>query len=87
MEHALTNDEGHRFNRLSHNDAKLNNLLLHPENEPAVILDLDTMMPGSLLFDLGDGLRSIATSAKEDEPNLAQVRIDWEYYQQYKDAF
>ena len=87
MENALTSDEGHRFNRLSHNDAKLNNLLLHPENEPAVILDLDTVMPGSLLFDLGDGLRSIATSAKEDEPDLAQVRIHWEYYQQYKDAF
>ena len=87
MENALTSGEGHRFNRLSHNDAKLNNLLLHPENEPAVILDLDTVMPGSLLFDLGDGLRSIATSAKEDEPDLAQVRIHWEYYQQYKDAF
>ena len=87
MENALTSDEGHRFNRLSHNDAKLNNLLLHPENEPAVILDLDTVMPGSLLFDLGDGLRSISTSSKEDEPDLAQVRIHWEYYQQYKDAF
>ena len=87
IENALISDDGHRFNRLSHNDAKLNNLLLHPENEPAVILDLDTVMPGSLLFDLGDGLRSIATSAKEDEPDLAQVRIHWEYYQQYKDAF
>ena len=87
MENDLSSDEGHRYNRLSHNDAKLNNLLLHPENEPAVILDLDTVMPGSLLFDLGDGLRSIATSAKEDEPDLTQVCIHWDYYQQYEDAF
>ena len=87
MENALTSDEGHRFYRLAHNDAKLNNLLLHPENEPAVILDLDTVMPGSLLFDLGDGLRSISTSSKEDEPDLAQVRIHWEYHEQYRDAF
>ena len=87
MENALTSDKGQRFNRLSHNDAKLNNLLLHPENEPAVILDLDTVMPGSLLFDLGDGLRSISTSSKEDEPDLAQVRIHWEYHQQYREAF
>lgn len=87
MENALTSDEGRRFNRLSHNDAKLNNLLLHPENEPAVILDLDTVMLGSLLFDLGDGLRSISTSSKEDELDLAQVRIQWEYHQQYREAF
>lgn len=87
MENDLSSDEGHRYNRLSHNDAKLNNLLLHPENEPAVILDLDTVMPGSLLYDLGDGLRSIATSTKEDEPDLAQVCIHWDYYQQYEDAF
>lgn len=87
MENDLSSDEGHRYNRLSHNDAKLNNLLLHPENEPAVILDLDTVMPGSLLFDLGDGLRGIATSAKEDEPDLTQVCIHWDYYQQYEDAF
>jgi len=87
IENALISDDGHRFNRLSHNDAKLNNLLLHPENEPAVILDLDTVMPGSFLFDLGDGLRSISTSSKEDEPDLAQVRIQWEYHQQYREAF
>lgn len=87
MENALTSDKGQRFNRLSHNDAKLNNLLFHPENEPAVILDLDTVMPGSLLFDLGDGLRSISTSSKEDEPDLAQVRIHWEYHQHYREAF
>lgn len=87
MENDLSSDEGHRYNRLSHNDTKLNNLLLHPENEPAVILDLDTVMPGSLLFDLGDGLRGIATSAKEDEPDLTQVCIHWDYYQQYEDAF
>ena len=87
MENALTSDKGQCFNRLSHNDAKLNNLLFHPENEPAVILDLDTVMPGSLLFDLGDGLRSISTSSKEDEPDLAQVRIHWEYHQHYREAF
>ena len=42
----------------------------------------ESMMPGSLLFDLGDGLRSIATSTKEDELDLMKVRMNWVYYQQ-----
>tara|TARA_B100000989_G_scaffold299058_1_gene292657 strand:+ start:1600 stop:2805 length:1206 start_codon:yes stop_codon:yes gene_type:complete len=87
MEDALTSEDGSSFAQLSHNDAKLNNLLIHPENKSAIILDLDTVMPGSLLFDLGDGLRSIATSTKEDELDLIEVCINWEYYQQYQDSF
>ena len=47
----------------------------------------ESMMPGSLLFDLGDGLRSIATSTKEDELDLMKVRMNWVYYQQYQESF
>ena len=87
MENALSSENGGSFAQLSHNDAKLSNLLICPKNKSAIILDLDTVMPGSLLFDLGDGLRSIATSTKEDELDLMKVRMNWVYYQQYQESF
>ena len=87
MENALSSENGGSFTQLSHNDAKLSNLLICPKNKSAIILDLDTVMPGSLLFDLGDGLRSIATSTKEDELDLMKVRMNWVYYQQYQESF
>ena len=87
MENALSSENGGSFAQLSHNDAKLSNLLICPKNKSAIILDLDTVMPGSLLFDLGDGLRSITTSAKEDELDLMKVRMNWVYYQQYQESF
>ena len=87
MENTLSSENGGSFAQLSHNDAKLSNLLIHPKNKSTIVLDLDTVMPGSLLFDLGDGLRSIATSTKEDELDLMEVRMNWVYYQQYQDSF
>ena len=62
--------------RIIHNDTKLNNVLLdrHTHKEVCVV-DLDTVMPGSMLFDFGDMVRSVVNSAAEDEPDLDKVRF------------
>lgn len=65
--------------RVTHNDTKLNNILMDSQTgEPACIIDLDTIMPGSVLFDFGDAIRFGASSAAEDETDLSKVymRVD-----------
>lgn len=63
--------------RVTHNDTKLNNLILDPKTgEGKCVIDLDTVMPGSLLYDFGDAIRFGATAAAEDETDLSLVRLD-----------
>ena len=60
--------------RVSHNDTKLNNFLFDKDSgECVALIDLDTVMPGSLLYDYGDALRFAASSAPEDETDLSRV--------------
>lgn len=55
--------------RVTHNDTKLNNIMLDDETgAPICVIDLDTVMPGSILYDFGDSIRFGASSAAEDEP-------------------
>ena len=54
--------------RVTHNDTKLNNILMDAETGAArAVIDLDTIMPGSMLFDFGDSIRFGASTAAEDE--------------------
>lgn len=65
--------------RVTHNDTKLNNVLFDRHRDVCIsVIDLDTVMPGSLLYDFGDALRFAASSAAEDETNLNLVwcRLD-----------
>ena len=63
--------------RICHNDTKLSNILLDDETDTALcVIDLDTVMPGSSLFDLGDLIRTVAITAAEDEQDLSKVRFD-----------
>ncbi len=65
--------------RVAHNDAKVDNLLFDDETDRVVcITDLDTVMPGSILWDLGDLLRSATCRAPEDERDLSLVAMDLE---------
>ena len=60
--------------RVTHNDTKLNNFLFDRNTGDCIaLIDLDTVMPGSLLYDYGDALRSGAASAAEDEADLSKV--------------
>ncbi len=63
--------------RVTHNDTKLNNVLLDDATgEGLCVIDLDTVMPGYALTDFGDLARSAASRAAEDERDLARVRVD-----------
>ena len=60
--------------RVTHNDTKINNILFDQESGKAVcVIDLDTVMPGSALYDFGDVLRMGGSSAAEDETDLDKV--------------
>jgi hypothetical protein len=51
------------------------------------VIDLDTVMPGSLLFDYGDGVRSTASTSKEDETDLSKVSLDLDLFKAYTDGY
>ncbi len=63
--------------RLVHNDTKLDNILFDRTTSRAVcLIDLDTVMPGTVLFDLGDMLRAMTASGEEDDPEPSRQQID-----------
>ena len=62
--------------RVTHNDTKLNNVLLDAKTRKALcVIDLDTVMPGSSLYDFGDSIRFGAATAAEDERDLAKMEM------------
>lgn len=74
--------------RVTHNDTKVNNVMMNKKtNEYLAVIDLDTVMPGSLLFDYGDGIRSTASTACEDETNLEKVQINLELFKAYTEGY
>ncbi|MGH8124262.1 MAG: phosphotransferase enzyme family protein [Rhodanobacteraceae bacterium] len=66
--------------RITHNDCKLNNLLFGDNNRAVCVIDLDTVMPGSLLFDFGDMARTMLSPVAEDSTDLARVGARPEYF-------
>ncbi len=67
--------------RVVHNDCKLNNLLLDDRSgEPLCVVDLDTVMAGTVLFDFGELARTGACPTAEDERDLARIRLDPELF-------
>jgi Ser/Thr protein kinase RdoA (MazF antagonist) len=63
--------------RVTHNDTKINNILFDAETgEGVCVIDLDTVMPGTILFDTGDMLRTGSITAAEDEQDLQKVHCD-----------
>ena len=66
--------------RITHNDTKINNVLVAGNGE-AVVIDLDTVMPGTALSDFGDMVRTSTATAAEDEPDLGKVGTSRDYYE------
>lgn len=74
--------------RVTHNDTKLNNIMMDNEtNEGICVIDLDTVMPGSVFYDFGDSIRFGASSAAEDETDLSKVYMDINLFEEYVDGF
>lgn len=74
--------------RVTHNDTKLNNILFDKTTRtPVCVIDLDTIMPGSSLYDYGDAIRFGASTAAEDEKDLDKVWCDMELFRTYTEGF
>lgn len=67
--------------RTTHNDTKCNNVMVDEQTGQSIcVLDLDTVMPGSALYDFGDMVRTATNPAAEDERDLSLVRMDIDYF-------
>lgn len=74
--------------RVTHNDTKLNNILMDAESRSArAVIDLDTVMPGSMLYDFGDSIRFGASTAAEDEKDLSKVHFDLGLFEVYTKGY
>ncbi len=74
--------------RVTHNDTKLNNVMLDFDTREALcVIDLDTIMPGSSLYDFGDSIRFGAATAAEDEQDLSKVSMSLDLYRTFTEGF
>jgi thiamine kinase-like enzyme len=73
-------EKGEIPERITHNDTKINNVML-AEDGTNVVIDLDTTMPGSALYDFGDMVRTSTAAAAEDEKDLEKVYSKKEYFE------
>ena len=74
--------------RVTHNDTKLNNIMIDDNTGEAVcVIDLDTIMPGASVFDYGDSIRFGANTAAEDETDLSKVTLSLELFEAYTKGF
>ena len=76
--------------RLTHNDAKINNVMFDRENkEPICMVDLDTIMPGIIPFDFGDAIRSAMCTGKDTGPDMdiSRIHCDMDIYTHFYRGF
>ncbi len=74
--------------RVTHNDTKLNNVILDTNDRTALcVIDLDTVMPGLVANDFGDSIRFGANTAAEDETDLSKVNLSLALYEAYVTGF
>ena len=77
-------DSGRIPTRICHNDCNLNNILFDEDSHlPVAIIDLDTVMPSSPLYDYGDSMRIGTNTAMDDERDLSKVSCDLGLYERY----
>ena len=74
--------------RVTHNDTKLNNVMLDSSTRtPLCVIDLDTVMPGLAANDFGDSIRFGASTAAEDEKDLSKVEMSLSLFHAYAEGF
>lgn len=70
--------------RVCHNDTKLSNILFHSDADKALcLIDLDTLMPGYFLYDVGDAVRTLTNPLPEDHPNWEEISIQMEFFRPF----
>lgn len=74
--------------KVTHNDTKLNNVMLDAKTgEPVAVIDLDTIMPGSICYDFGDSIRFGCNPAAEDEKDLSKVNFDLNLFETFAKGY
>ena len=74
--------------RVTHNDTKLSNILFDKDTDKYIaLIDLDTIMPGSIVYDYGEGIRTGITTAPEDEQDLSKIFVDLRRFEAFTEGF
>lgn len=74
--------------RVTHNDTKLNNVLIDDKTHQGIcVIDLDTVMPGLAINDFGDSIRFGASTGAEDEKDLSKIECDMHLFEVYTRGF
>ncbi len=79
--------EGKLPKRINHCDTKVNNILFDENDEVLCVVDLDTVMPGYVLSDFGDFIRTGANTGDEDDKNLENVSVDLDIFEAYAKGY
>ena len=79
--------EGKLPKRINHCDTKVNNMLFDKNDEPICIVDLDTVMPGFVLSDFGDFMRSATNTGAEDDANLDNINVNLAIFEAYTSGY
>jgi hypothetical protein len=83
---ALRRDPGFRL-RVTHHDTKISNVLFDERDRGLCVIDLDTVMPGYFISDVGDMIRTYVSPASEEEVDLSKVVVRREFYQAIFDGY
>ncbi|HDS06237.1 MAG TPA: aminoglycoside phosphotransferase family protein [Bacteroides sp.] len=73
--------------RVTHNDTKISNVLFDGNRRGLCVIDLDTVMPGYVHFDFGDGIRTFTNTGEEDDRDPNNVRMDLDMYRAFASGF
>ncbi len=79
--------EGKLPKRINHCDTKVNNILFDEKDRVLCVVDLDTVMPGYVLSDFGDFIRTGANNGAEDDRDLDNVEVDLEIFKAYAKGY
>lgn len=79
--------EGRLKKRINHCDTKVNNVLFDEDGKALCVIDLDTVMPGFVLSDVGDFIRTGANTGAEDDENLDRVSVNLELFKAYTQGY
>ena len=73
--------------RVTHNDTKISNVLFDTDRKGLCVIDLDTIQPGYVTSDFGDGIRTLTNTGEEDDENLDRVSMDLELFEAFASGF
>ncbi len=79
--------EGKLPKRISHCDTKVNNILFDKDDNVLCVIDLDTTMPGFVLSDFGDFMRTAGNTGAEDDPDLSRIGVNMDVFRAFTKGY